>query len=94
LRHQLLELPGASYGVNEWEDFCRRFERNPVGLTRYAQPGQTPSVADFDWKAFLRLAIEERISTSAADITTAIRQSPFPPGHGPPPLTIYDVIFG
>jgi len=94
LRNALLEFPGASYGGGEWEAFCKKFERNPVGVARFTPANQTPGFADFDWKAFLRLAIEERISSSPADINPAIRQAPFSPGFGPPPLKIYDTIFG
>jgi hypothetical protein len=94
LRHELLEIPGAAYPDDEWEPFCRKFERNPVGLTRFTQDSGTPGAADFDWPAFLHLAIEERLSTSTSDLAPAIQQPPFPPGYGPPPLEVYDVIFG
>ncbi len=94
LRHELIEVPGAVYPDDEWEQFCRKFERNPVSVARFTQGTGTPDVADFDWAAFLRLAIEERISASTADLAPAIHQPPFPPGYGPPPLEVYDVIFG
>lgn len=94
LRHELIEVPGATYGKDPWESFCKKFERNPVGLARFVKDTRLPSSPDFDWVAFLSLAIDERVSASTADLAPAIKQPPFPPGIGPPPLEIYDVIFG
>lgn len=94
LKHELIEIPGAAYPDGEWEQFYRKFERNPVTLARFMQDTGTPGIADFDWTAFLSLAIEERISASSSDLAPAIQQPPFSPGHGPPPLEIYDAIFG
>lgn len=94
LRHELIEIPGAAYPDDEWGPFFQKFAHNPVNLIRFTQDTGTPVATDFDWAAFLHLAIEERISASTSDLAPAIQQPPFPPGHGPPPLEIYDIIFG
>ena len=93
-RHLLLEIPGAAYGSDPWPVVSRKFERLPAISPPPGPETAMPTLADFNWRTFLRLAIEERVSTATGDISPAVRLGPFSPGIGQPPITVYDVIFG
>jgi hypothetical protein len=94
LRQELYEVPAARYQDEAWRQFCRAFKNNPVNLDSLSRGNETPTLADIDWQAFLKLVIEERIKPTSDDLLPAIEQPPFAPGNGPTPLEVPDVIFG
>jgi hypothetical protein len=93
-RHELFEVPDARYTDEDWDQLLREFRRNPVNLAAAVESAPGPSLADFDWAAFLRLVIEEKIHLPANNLVPAVEQPPFAPGYGPTPMEVHDVIFG
>lgn len=90
--HELFELPDTGYDVDEeWERFVRVHRRNP------ARPGEvTPSAAAgaFDFVALVDAVVEDLRRLPEADIAAALAVPPVAPSPGPPPLEVWDVLFG
>lgn len=94
LGYELFEPPDAQYEDREWEKFARDFRRNPIDLSTLTRDVAPPKVADFDLPGIASLLLDDLLEFSDVDLRTAIDHCPFPPGHGPPPLEVRDVIFG
>lgn len=94
LKHELFEVPGARYTGAQWEAFLKGFRKNPVDPAALSRGVAVPTPSEFDWRALIHLALEERLSVPIIEIKPAVEQPPFAPGLGAAPLEIRDVIFG
>lgn len=96
LQYELFEIPDTRYEDEDkgWDDFVSTYGGEPVDLNELVKETPPINLEDFDLAALIRLVLDGRLSISEADIRTAIDNSPFLPGYGPPPLEVQDVIFG
>lgn len=96
LQHELFEVPDAHYENEDpvWDSFAKTYGRKPVDLKALVKDTAPANLEDFDLAALIRLFLDGLLTMPEADIMTAIDSSPLPPGYGPPPLEVRDVIFG
>lgn len=96
LRYELFEVPDTQYEAEReaWSAFARRHKINPVRRTALAKETPALGLEDFNLEALLGLLLDGFLTVSAADITSAIQESPFAREAITPPLEVRDVIFG
>ncbi|GAA1557041.1 hypothetical protein GCM10009678_45070 [Actinomadura kijaniata] len=92
--HELLEVPGAAYRDEEWEDFARRHRRRPANTKALKRAAEELRTADFDLAAILGLVLDGLLEPPPVDLAEGVRAAPVPPGPGDPPLEVTDVLFG
>lgn len=91
--HELLEVPGAQYGDDEWDTFVRRNGRLPVDADTLLAGSRPPQPGDFDLAAIAALLADMLLDPPPADPGPALRDPPCDPGPGGPPLEVSDVLF-
>lgn len=107
LRHELYEAPATDYEDQDWENFLRKYKRNPsrrgdlAGQVQGTLPTvmedvPLPELADFDCGALMELLLDGLLTVPEVEITPALLESPWQPDPEPdkPPLEVRDVIFG
>lgn len=92
--HELLEVPGARYGDEEWDTFVRRNGRLPVDAETLLAGSRPPMPGDFDLAAIAGLLAAALLDPLPVDPGPALREPPCRPGPGGPPLEVADVLFG
>jgi len=92
--YEIFEVPDADYDRDDWDRFCRSYQRNPVKIKEVVEQQQPPAPEDFDVSALIDLVLEALLEMPQADLKAAVDNSPFEPGIGPLPLEVRDVVFG
>src|SRR5258708_6500859 len=92
LEYTLFELPDTQYEDPEWEDFVRRYKKNPIQLDSLNEGISINGLEVFDIAALLELLLQGMFIMPEPDIDEAINGSPFIPIIRPP-LEVRDVIF-
>jgi hypothetical protein len=91
--YALFEPPDTQYENVEWEQFIRKYKKNPLSPETLLE-GITPiGLEAFDLPELLDLIFQEICNVPEPDINVAIHGSPFTPKIRPP-LEVRDVIFG
>lgn len=93
LEYALFELPDTQYEDSEWEDFVRRYKKNPIQLDSLDERTSVNGLEAFNMAALLELLLQGMFIMPEPDIDEAINGSPFMPRIRPP-LEVRDVIFG
>jgi hypothetical protein len=94
LAYELLEMPGAQYGDDDWERFAKLNKKAPIDLAAMARASATPGLADFNLAALIELLLDGLLKIEPADVRVAVEHAPFVPSGGLPPVEVRDVIFG
>jgi hypothetical protein len=93
LEYALFELPDTQYENPEWENFIRKYKKNPVPPDALMEEGTSSILAAFDVPALLHLLLQDIFTVPEPDINAALTGSPFLPRIRLP-LEVRDVIFG
>src|SRR5262249_26386723 len=99
LLHELYETPGTAYEDQDWENFLRKYKRNPgrrtevagqaQGTTPSARPTEStegvspPGLADFDFSALMELLLDGLLTVPDLEITPAMLAKPWQPDPDP-----------
>lgn len=96
LRYELYEPPDTQYEAERegWSVFARKHKINPIKRPRLDKETPELNLEDFDLEALLEMLLEGLLVVPEADITPALRESPFARETIALPLEVRDVIFG
>jgi Asp-tRNA(Asn)/Glu-tRNA(Gln) amidotransferase A subunit family amidase len=96
LLHELYEVPDTNYEDQDWENFLRKYKRNPIRRATALEPGLPQTLEDFNPGALMELLLDGLLAVPEVEITPAMLAEPWQPDPDPkdPPLEVQDVIFG